>query len=149
MTVSKTWLKTAQVNTQEHLTTRTRASLVLQWWRICLPTQKTQLWSTKIHILWSHCTLAPQLLSLCSLTGETTKMRSPHTATVNSSFCSLQLEKSLHSNEDPAQPKINIWNYEITSYIHTYIHTFIHIHIHIYIYIYIYKKNTHSFGLPW
>ena len=25
--------------------------------------------------------------------------------------CSLQLEKSPHSNQDPAQPEINKWNY--------------------------------------
>ena len=37
---------------------------------------------------------------------EVTTMRSPHTTTKSSSH-SPKLEKSPHSNEDPAQPKIN------------------------------------------
>ena len=39
---------------------------------------------------------------------EVTAMRSLYTATENSPS-SPQLEKSLHSNEDPAQPKINAY----------------------------------------
>ena len=45
--------------------------------------------------------------SLCSATRESTSVRSSGT-TVKSSPHSPQLEKSLYSNEDPAQPKTKI-----------------------------------------
>ena len=44
--------------------------------------------------------------SLCSATGEATATRSPHTVR-KSNPRSLQVGKSLCSNKDPAQPKIN------------------------------------------
>ena len=50
---------------------------------------------------------SPCASSPCSTTREATARR-PHNAT-KSSPCSPQLEKSLHSNEDPAQAKINRW----------------------------------------
>ena len=49
---------------------------------------------------------AQELWSLCSATRKVTATGSPHTQR-GSSPCSLQLGKSLHSNADPAQPKIN------------------------------------------
>ena len=92
-----------------------RASLVVQWLRIHLPVQGT--WVRALvqefptcrgvtksvsHTYWSPCAWSP-----CSVTRETTAMRSSHTAT-RSSPCSPQLEKKpVHSNEDPTQPKIN------------------------------------------
>ena len=48
-------------------------------------------------MLQSNQAHGPQLLSLCSGAWE---------LQLDSSPCSLQLEKSLLSNEDPAQPKI-------------------------------------------
>ena len=53
----------------------------------------------------------PQLLSLrvwslCSATREAAIVRGPRTA-MKSGPCSPQLEKALHRNEDPTQPKIN------------------------------------------
>ena len=71
--------------------------------------------------IWAH---VPQLLSLCSRAQEP-QLLSPHTPEptlhskrshcneksmhrqLDSSLSSLQLEKSLHSNEDPAQPKVD------------------------------------------
>ena len=50
----------------------------------------------KSHNYWSPCIVNPMLHN----------KRSPCIAT-QSSPCSWQLEKNLHSNEDPAQPKIN------------------------------------------
>jgi len=92
------------------------ASMVAQWWRIHLPMWKTWVQSlvweghtchgaTKpvYHNSWA-CALRvkePKLLSPRALqqeTREATTMSSPHL---------LQLEKSPHSNEDPAQPNIN------------------------------------------
>ena len=57
--------------------------------------------TTKPH---SATTEAHMSQSPCSATGEATAMRSPCTVT-DSSPHSLQLEKSLTSNKDPAQPK--------------------------------------------
>ena len=45
-------------------------------------------------------------LSLCFTTKEVTEIRSLHNA-IKSSPCSLKLDKSLWSNKDAAQPKIN------------------------------------------
>ena len=61
------------------------ASLVVQWLRICLPTQGTWVRSLVrggFHILWSNQAPVPQLLSLPTTepaTREATAMRSPHT----------------------------------------------------------------------
>ena len=56
------------------------------------------------HSYWSLCTPEPVLCNKKPLQGEACtpqQERSP---------CSLQLEKSLHNSEDPAQPKINKQN---------------------------------------
>ena len=95
------------------------ASLVAQWWRICLLMQETRIdpWSGKIPraVEWlSPCaTLTepvlsqswvhmPQLWKPSSASREATAMRSH--LQLESSLCSLQLEKSPCSNEDPKQP---------------------------------------------
>ena len=83
-----------------------RAFLVAQWERICLPMQEIHVQSLILedfiscgvtkpiyHNCWS---LSPP--SLCSATREATALRSPRP----------QLERSPHSPEDPAQPKINL-----------------------------------------
>ena len=54
----------------------------------------------------------PQLLKpthprACSVQGEKPPWWEAHSPQLESSPCSWQLEKSLHSGEDPAQPKIN------------------------------------------
>ena len=107
-----------------------RISLVAQWWRIHEPMQGARVqsliqedptchratkpvchnyWAYALepgsHNYWAH---TPQLLKLmaqnpCSATREATTLRSPHTAT-ESRTRSLQLEKTPHSNKDPAQP---------------------------------------------
>ena len=103
-----------------------RASLVVQWWRIHLPMQKTQVWSlvqedstclgaTKpvYHNYWA-CALEPGSHNYCAqvpyspytATREDIMMRSLSTAMKNSPY-SPQPEKSPSSNWDPAQPKIN------------------------------------------
>ena len=51
---------------------------------------------------------SPGVLGRCSTPKEATAMRSLGTK-LESSPCSLQLEKSPHSNEDPAQPKIHTY----------------------------------------
>ena len=85
------------------------------------------------HMLWSNKACAPQLLSLCSRAGEprllsprapTTEACAPrtcvaqqekppqwetHAPQLGRSSCLPQLEKCLHSKEDPEQPKINRW----------------------------------------
>ena len=103
-----------------------RASLVVQWWRIHLPMQKTEvrslvqenstcLGATKpvYHNYWA-CALEPGSHNYCarvpynpySATREDITMRSLSTAMKNSPY-SPQLEKSPCSNWDQAQPKIN------------------------------------------
>ena len=103
-----------------------RASLVAQWWRTPLPMQETAVWSLiwkdstcrgaakpMCHHYWA-CALEPGRLnywSPCTLepgfaTRDTTTVRSLHT-TLESRPYSWQLEKSLSSSEDPAQPKIS------------------------------------------
>ena len=63
--------------------------------------------SRKSHMPQSNSASVPQLLSLhsslWSVTTEANAMRSPHTGTGEEP----QLEKSLSSNKDPAQPKLN------------------------------------------
>ena len=99
--------------------------MVAQWLRIRLPVQETRVRS----LVWKIPHAAVQL-SLCTTTvepalqasgtamteaqmprvqapqQEATPVRRPSTS-MKSISCSLQLEKSPCSNEDPAQPKIN------------------------------------------
>ena len=95
-----------------------RTSLVVQWLRTRLPIQRTgvrsPVWGYALDQLgpcattieptccnqWSLRTMEPVLCH-----RETTTMRNP--LQLVSSPRSPQLEKSLQSNEDPAQPKIN------------------------------------------
>ena len=75
-------------------------SLVVQWLRLYLPMQGTQVWS----LLWEDATCHGEIKLVhhnylaCALQQE-------------SSLWSLQLEKSLSSNKDPAQSKINKYVY--------------------------------------
>ena len=52
-------------------------------------------------------------LSLCFTTKEVTEIRSLHNA-IKSSPCSLQLDKSLWSNKDAAQPKIRKYKKKVS-----------------------------------
>ena len=63
---------------------------------------------------WELQLLKPGLWSLCSTTREATAMKSLRTSMKSSPFL-LQLEKSLSSDEDPAQPKIKKENYVLES----------------------------------
>ena len=67
----------------------------------------------RFHIMWNNWAHVPQLLKLCSRAWEP-QLLSPLPAItevcapqLESSPCLPQPEKSPHSNEDPAQPKIN------------------------------------------
>ena len=60
----------------------------------CLPVQGTHVWS----LIWKDHTCHGTAKPMCSLTRETTAMRSLGTAA----------RESLSSNEDPAQPKIKV-----------------------------------------
>ena len=79
-----------------------RTSLVVQWVRICLPTQGTWVQSlVQKHPTCHRATKpvchnyrSPWAWSLCSRTGEATAMRSLRAVT-ETSLCLLQLEKSL------------------------------------------------------
>ena len=78
---------------------------MVQWIRIYLPMQRTQFPS----LVWeAHGPqpLSPGTQSLCSITREATVMRSLRTA-IKGSPRSPQPEKTLHSNKDPAHPKMN------------------------------------------
>ena len=61
-------------------------------------------WPRKIPHAAEGVSRAPQLPSLCSMTGEATAVRS-RVQRLESERHSLQLEKSLCSNKDPAQEK--------------------------------------------
>ena len=91
------------------------ASLVVQWLRICLPTQGTWVRSLVrggFHILWSNQAPVPQLLSpptvepmLCNKGSHA--MRSPCTTTKRIVPTSCNYRKLVCSNKDSAQPKKN------------------------------------------
>ena len=111
-----------------HSTAFSRASLVAQWLRICLPMQGTRVralvredptcrGATRpvSHNYWactleptSHSYWSPRAYSLCSATREATTVRSPRTA-MKSSPRSPQLEKSLRATTKTqrSQKKIN------------------------------------------
>ena len=90
-----------------HRSNYTGLPLVVQWLRICLTMQGTQLdlWSGKIPFAMeqvspcaiNYCT--HMLWSPCSATGETNEKPMYHNQ-----------RKPTHSNEDPEQPKINETN---------------------------------------
>ena len=88
------------------------ASLVVQWMRICLPVQRTQVQSlVQENPTWAirpkYCNYwSPSTWSLCSATRKATTVRSPHTAMKSNSH-PLQQEEGTCSNKDPAQPKIS------------------------------------------
>ena len=91
-----------------------RTSLVVQWLRICLPVQGTQVWSlvwedptchketkSENHSHWSPCSGA------CALQEEKPPQWGGHTPQLENSPHSWQLEQC--SNEGPVQPKISPW----------------------------------------
>ena len=97
------------------------ASLVAQWERNCLPMQKAWVWSlvwedstycgaTKpmCHNYWA-CALEPRNHKYWAHVLQLLKPRHPRACAtqLESSPCSSQLKKSLHSNVDAAQPKTN------------------------------------------
>ena len=81
-------------------------SLVVQWLRIRLPGQGTQVQSLsqKIPQAMEQSSLCTQRLSLHSRASALHKRRSPGTKT-KSSPCSPQQEKACVQHEDPAQPE--------------------------------------------
>ena len=109
-----------------------RASLVAHWWRIHLPMQEIRVQS----LVWEDPTwhratrptchnygahvLEPRSCNYWAQVPQLLKPASPHifapqqeacTPQLKNSSCSLQLEKNLHSNEDPAPPKYKINNF--------------------------------------
>ena len=102
-----------------------RASLVAQWWKIYPPMQETWVWS----LIWEDLTCHGATKYLhhnywaCALDHGSHNYWSPHPGAhapqekapqrealslqLDSSPSSLQLEKSLCSNEDPAEPKMS------------------------------------------
>ena len=95
---------------------------MVQWIRIHLPVQGT--WVRPLVQDYPTCHRAtepvhhryqaqvlqppsPRTQSVCSPTREATAVRSP-SARMNSSLNSLQLDKAQQSNEDPAQPEVNL-----------------------------------------
>ena len=78
------------------------------------------------------------LQSPCSIARDTTEWEA-HTAKLERNY-SLQLEKSPHSNKDPAQPKYTA----ILKHIHTHTHTHIYTYTHICVYS---VSNCHCFKL--
>ena len=98
-----------------------RASLVAQWWKVYLSMQETRVWSLIWEDLTCHgatehlrhsywaCALdqgSRSRWSPCS-TAEKPPQWEARTRQLDSGPSSLQLEESLCSNEDPAEPKIN------------------------------------------
>ena len=65
------------------------------------------------HSYWAHALqlLKPECSRACALQQETPPQRESWAPQLESSPHSPQLEKSPCSNEDPAQPKINTYNY--------------------------------------
>ena len=61
----------------------------------------------RFHMTAGNQARVPQLLSPCPATREATAMRSQCTATRKQSLLFTTREKPVHSNEHPAQPKIN------------------------------------------
>ena len=96
-----------------HRSNYTGFPLVVQWLRICLTMQGTQLdlWSGKIPFAMeqvspcaiNYCT--HMLWSPCSATGETNEKPMHHNQRV--APAQHNQRKPTHSNEDPEQPKIN------------------------------------------
>ena len=92
-----------------------RTSLVVQWLRICLPMQKTWVWS----LLWKdstcwratepvHTTTDLELQSPCSATREA--------ATTRSSPCSSHLEKACIQQRRPSRAKNKNKNFKRSVY---------------------------------
>ena len=105
-----TGLRAYRPQNQEMIRAPSWACLVPQWWRILLPTQETRVRSpvredsTSCGATNGAC--VPQLLSLCPRALQ--QERPPWwEISTRCSLHSMQLEKSLRSNEDPAQPKRN------------------------------------------
>ena len=99
------------------------ASLVAQWWRIRLPMQEMQVQSlvredptccrateplSHKHRARALQALKPECPRACALQQEKPQQWEARAPRPESRPLSLQLEKSLHSNEDPAQSKIKI-----------------------------------------
>ena len=89
-----------------------RSSLVVQWIRICLPTQGTQVRSLvgedvtclgELSLCNIATTTEPVLHSLCSATRETTAMRSLFTATTKESPLTITRESLCTA----VQPNLN------------------------------------------
>ena len=106
------------------LKTLCRTSLLVQWLRICLPMQGTQIQSlirqdptccgaTKLvhHNYWACAPCATATKSTPPRANAPQQEKPPqwevHILQLESSSCWLQLEESLCSKEDPVQPKIS------------------------------------------
>ena len=94
-------------------------SLMVRWLRIFLTMEGTLVRSLvpeDPHMLWRNWVHVLQLLKPTppkahALQQGKTPQWEAHTLQLESNSCSLQLEKSPHSNEDAAQPKINRWKF--------------------------------------
>ena len=91
---------------------------MVQWLKICVPTQETRVWSLVqgYSTCWGAAKahesqlLKPVCPRACALHREKPPQWEARAPQLESSPCSLQLEKA-RSREDPAQPKRNKWSF--------------------------------------
>ena len=112
--MSKVWYLFSNPDRSCYQNQSSRISLVVQWLRICLPVQGTQVWSLvcedptchratkpESHSHWSPCSGA------CALQGEKPPQWGGHTPQLENSPHSWRPEQC--SKEGPVQPKISPW----------------------------------------